>query len=162
TLSVRSRACAMLGDVRGARRLRRLAIALALTAGCGGATHATSAVDDDAGSAPPAPSTTTSPAPSTTSSSVQAPSDPPDAGADASHTPSCIGDLTNIGTADFTISFDLQTTQTGLVTLVYQRPICKRGMFWDVRLNPGGIIGVEIDDGHIHYTLLYAKTPIDD
>jgi hypothetical protein len=155
----------MLGEVGGPRRLRRLAIATALTAGCGGAAHVTSDNNADAGAGPTTAPTgsATTPAPSSGSVVTGSPSEgPPDAAPDASRGAACIGDLTNIGTANFTISFKVQTTQTGLVTLVYQRLICKHSMFWDVRLNPGGTVGVEIDDGHIHYTLLYATTPIDD
>jgi hypothetical protein len=131
-------------------------------AGCGGAAEvAGSAADAGPPPSATAPATPTPPASTGaaggSASPDAAPPDagPPDAGA-------CVDDLSNVGTADFTIAFKVKTTQTGLVTLVYQRATCDRGLFWDVRLNPGGILGAEIDNGTSHYTVVFATTPIDD
>jgi hypothetical protein len=74
----------------------------------------------------------------------------------------CMTDLSGIGTANFHISFRMQSIQTGLTTLVYQRAVCDRGEFWDVRMNPGGILGVEVDNGTTHYALVRATKPVND
>jgi hypothetical protein len=56
----------------------------------------------------------------------------------------CTGDLSNIGTGDFTISFTVTTTQKG-GALINQRSSCTQlcGMFWDLRMNSNGNIGTE-------------------
>jgi hypothetical protein len=59
----------------------------------------------------------------------------------------CRNDLSNIGMADFQISFVVTTTQTGMAALVNQRGACRGGMFWDIRLWTGGFLHVETDDG---------------
>jgi hypothetical protein len=66
---------------------------------------------------------------------------------------SCTGDLSNIGTDDFGISFTIQTTTTALSAVLAQRAVCMHGMMWDVRLSPSGVVGVEVDDG-ANYTLI--------
>jgi hypothetical protein len=58
---------------------------------------------------------------------------------------SCIGSLSNIGTADFQISFTVVTTESGPIAIVNERGHCGYGMFWDVRI-VGGQIRVETDD----------------
>jgi hypothetical protein len=63
----------------------------------------------------------------------------------------CTGSLSNIGTADFRVSFTVTgTTQGGLVALVNQRGTCGPGVFWDVRMS-GGFVRVEVDDV-VNYT----------
>jgi hypothetical protein len=57
----------------------------------------------------------------------------------------CKDDLSNIGTANFDVSFTLTTVQTNLVALVNQRSACNGSDFWDVRMN-GGTIAVEVSD----------------
>jgi hypothetical protein len=67
---------------------------------------------------------------------------------DASAVPdghSCIGSFSNIGTADFHISFTMLTAEGGATALVNQRDHCGYGMFWDARIF-GGQIRVETDD----------------
>jgi hypothetical protein len=55
----------------------------------------------------------------------------------------CKDDLSNIGTADFDISFTVASEQTGVVALVNQRVSCNDTDFWDVQMN-GGFITVEV------------------
>jgi|HubBroStandDraft_1064217.scaffolds.fasta_scaffold302839_1 hypothetical protein len=63
----------------------------------------------------------------------------------------CTGSLSNIGTADFRVSFTVTgATQGGLVALVNQRSACGPSVFWDVRMS-GGFIRVEVDDV-VNYT----------
>jgi hypothetical protein len=78
-----------------------------------------------------------------------------DAGHDAGHDAGpggCSNDLSNIGTGNFTITFDLRTTASGRVALVNQRGVCGPATFWDLRLT-GGEIQIETDDV-TSYTLL--------
>jgi hypothetical protein len=64
----------------------------------------------------------------------------------AGDAPVCTGDLSNIHTADFRISFAVVTTQGGAeVALVNQRSSCGRGVFWDLRMT-NGFVNVEVDD----------------
>jgi hypothetical protein len=58
----------------------------------------------------------------------------------------CRGDLSNIGTADFHISFSVTTTQSGVAALVNQRATCTLSDFWDVRLSSNGALDVETVD----------------
>jgi hypothetical protein len=58
----------------------------------------------------------------------------------------CADEISNIGTANFWISFTLASTQTGWMSLVNQRTVCAGGMFWDIRMDDGYIV-VETDDG---------------
>jgi hypothetical protein len=57
----------------------------------------------------------------------------------------CTGDLSNIGTGDFRISFTVTTTDTNSPALINQRWLCNQvcGMFWDIRMGPTGDIGTE-------------------
>src|SRR5579859_2503597 len=57
----------------------------------------------------------------------------------------CLESFSNIGTADFRISFTITTTQGGAAALVNQRRTCVHGVFWDLRMYDG-IIQVEVDD----------------
>jgi hypothetical protein len=77
-------------------------------------------------------------------------------GVDAAKGP-CAGDLSNIGTGDFQVSFELRTTASGRVALVNQRTACSSGMFWDLRLS-GGEIEIQTDDGS-HSTDLTGTGP---
>jgi hypothetical protein len=53
----------------------------------------------------------------------------------------CTGDLSDIGSGDFEVSFTLQTTQPdGEFALLNQRSVCGPGNFWDVRVQSGHII----------------------
>jgi hypothetical protein len=70
-------------------------------------------------------------------------SGPRDAASDA---PACRTDLSNIGTADFTITLTLTTSQTGYVAVVNQRNVCNLAPLWDVRLSNGNLY-IETCDG---------------
>ena len=73
----------------------------------------------------------------------------------------CSGDLSDIGASDFSIAFELRTTQSGLAALINQRAACSLGMFWDLRLSSGEL-RFETDDGS-HSTNFTSTGPeIDD
>jgi hypothetical protein len=80
----------------------------------------------------------------------------PDA-ADAKVAVPCGGDLSNIGTGDFHIAFDLRTTQSGLAALLNQRAACSPGKYWDLRFSSGQI-EIETDDV-ASYTNLVSTGP---
>jgi hypothetical protein len=65
---------------------------------------------------------------------------------------SCEGNLSGIGTADFTISMTLITRQTGTVAVVNQRSVCNGSDFWDVHLENGDV-AAETDDGLMHHAV---------
>lgn len=83
-----------------------------------------------------------------------------DAGTDGA-TPACSGDLSNIGTGDFHITFTLRMTQSGLVALVNQRASCTPSTFWDLRLKSGEI-QVETDDVTNYAALTGSGPDLDD
>ena len=76
--------------------------------------------------------------------------------------PACLGDLSNIGTADFDVSLAVTTTQTGVVALVNQRRMCGGiGIWWDLRISDGFVlvetgtanftsVGARVNDGKTH------------
>jgi len=76
----------------------------------------------------------------------EATSDAAEDGSELSEAGPCRGDLSNIGTADFHVSFSVTTTQNGLAALVNQRAACAYSDFWDVRLATNGGLDVETDD----------------
>ena len=87
-----------------------------------------------------------------------------DAQADASM---CKNDLSNVGTADFHISFAVRTKQTGQAALVNQRPACGHAMFWDVTLDDQGRVFAETDDysptgGPITYASVTSTVAVND
>jgi hypothetical protein len=62
--------------------------------------------------------------------------------------PVCIQDLSNVGQADFRISFVVNTTViANYVALVNQRAICGGGMYWDIRINNGFLKYESQDNG---------------
>jgi Laminin G domain len=71
---------------------------------------------------------------------------------------SCETDLSNIGTADFTITVTVTTTQTGTVAIVNQRAVCNGSDFWDVHLQDGDV-QAETDDGLMHHTTVNTPGP---
>ena len=94
-----------------------------------------------------------------------------DSGQDAAR---CINDLSDIGRADFQISFSMMGTQTELTALVNQRRICYFGAFWDIRVENGALIietdgnsqanwmsfttkGPLVDDGREHSVLVQRR-----
>jgi len=77
----------------------------------------------------------------------------------------CTGDLSNIGTGDFRISFTVTTTQTTELALVNQRSVCDYGMFWDIRMQPNGFVSAETCDvanAASYVGLLAGAHPIND
>ena len=87
-----------------------------------------------------------------------------DAQADASM---CKNDLSNVGTADFHISFTLRTRQTGQAAVVNQRPACGYAMFWDVTLDDQGRVFAETDDysppsGSMTYASVTSTVAVND
>lgn len=69
----------------------------------------------------------------------------------------CEGDLSDIGTGDFRVSFQVATKQGGWVALANQRGECIPAVFWDVRLDDG-LVYVEVDD-IAHYTAITSTGP---
>jgi hypothetical protein len=130
-------------------------VACSLNADLGGGTFdAQSAGVFDA----PAPAVdATAPAVDAPAPAVDAPAPAVDAAPDEPDSPACIGGLSNIGTADFHISFTVKTSQAGFTALVSQRKTCLLGDYWDVRMADGHI-QVETDDtvGANHWTQLCA------
>jgi hypothetical protein len=69
----------------------------------------------------------------------------------------CEGDLSDIGTGDFRISFQIATTQSGWVAVANQRGECIPAVFWDIRLDDG-LVYIEVDD-IAHYTAITSTGP---
>jgi hypothetical protein len=84
--------------------------------------------------------------PEPASSGAEAASDTLEAASEASEAAACRGDLSNIGVADFHVSFSVTTSQNVLAALVNQRATCTLSDFWDVRLATNGALDVETDD----------------
>jgi laminin G domain protein len=99
----------------------------------------------------------TAPAVDVTAPAVDVTAPAVDTAPDEPDSPACIGSLSNIGTADFHISFTVKTSQAGFAALVSQRKTCLLGDYWDVRMADGHI-QVETDDtdGANHWTQLCA------
>ncbi len=87
---------------------------------------------------------------------------PSDGGVDADAARVCITEFTGVGTADFHVTFKLQTTTTGLTTLVYQRGVCAHSEFWDIHVMPNGTLGVETDNSGMHYTAMTSAQKVND
>lgn len=74
----------------------------------------------------------------------------------------CTDDLSNIGTADFTIAFSLSTSQTAAnVAVLNQRSACTFSMLWDVRVS-GGNLYVATDDNSGDYNNLTSAAAVND
>ena len=73
----------------------------------------------------------------------------------------CTGDLSGIGTGDFHVDVTFKTTATAAEALLNQRAACGHGNFWDVRLEAGGLLRVETDDG-TNYLLLMGTRALND
>jgi hypothetical protein len=75
---------------------------------------------------------------------------------------SCNGDLSNVGTGDFTIMFTLTTSMTThLVEILAQRDFCGHQFFWDAQLSAGAL-KVELDDNQQNYTECLGTKVIND
>jgi hypothetical protein len=69
----------------------------------------------------------------------------------------CTGDLSNISTGDFHVSFTVNTRQTGVeVALVNQRSICMGSTFWDIRMSNGNIRSETDNLVAGHYTNFFS------
>ncbi len=73
----------------------------------------------------------------------------------------CTGDLSNIGTHDFDISFTVTSDQTGRAALVNQRQVCTFSVFWDVRMSDGFILA-EVDNGANYVSITTTGVQVDD
>jgi hypothetical protein len=76
--------------------------------------------------------------------------------------PVCSGDLSNIGSGDFRVSFVITTTQTQFAALVNQRAVCAHAVFWDVRMTTGGLLAVETDDDTNYTPLTSSGAKVND
>jgi concanavalin A-like lectin/glucanase superfamily protein len=94
----------------------------------------------------------------TTEAESEASAGAADAAKDAA---TCTGDLSNIGTNDFDISFTVTSVQGGLVALVSQRTNCGPSVFWDIRMKDGFIL-MEVDDVASYTAITSAGTQVDD
>ena len=74
----------------------------------------------------------------------------------------CRGDLSNIGTADFHVSFVVTTTQRVFAALVNQRGVCAHAVFWDIRMTSGGLLAVETDDATSYTPVTSVGTRVND
>lgn len=80
-----------------------------------------------------------------------------DAGADAASQPdvaaTCPGDLSNVGSGDFTVELDITTTAAAASTVAYQRQTCDAARdFWSVSTTPSGAVLFEVNQGGTQYT----------
>jgi hypothetical protein len=79
--------------------------------------------------------------------------------------PTCVTDLSNVGTGDFQIAFTLTTTETvTTLALVNQRTGCdETSSFWDVTIsNTGGIVFATDDGSAASYAFVEAGNSIND
>lgn len=75
--------------------------------------------------------------------------------------PTCTGDLSGLGTADFSVAFTITTTAMVGSGVISQRAMCGHSQFWDVRMRPAGALSVELDD-NVSYTDLLAPVTVND
>jgi hypothetical protein len=73
----------------------------------------------------------------------------------------CTGDLSDIGTNDFGISFTVKSVEGALVALANQRGACGPSVFWDVRMSDG-FIYVEVDDRTNYTTFTTSSVRVND
>jgi hypothetical protein len=78
--------------------------------------------------------------------------------------PTCITDLSNVGTSDFHISFTVNTTASVAMALVNQRTGCNEtSTFWDITMSSlGGITGTTDDGTAAGYAEIEAGNSIND
>jgi hypothetical protein len=77
----------------------------------------------------------------------------------------CTQDLSNIGLGDFRIAFTIQTSASTGSAVVNQRGNCAAGIYWDVRMQPGGALTLETDNNTLRpagYTNLPGTIPVND
>jgi len=70
-----------------------------------------------------------------------------------------VGSLSNIGTANFHISFTFTTTQMADTALVNQRTYCDFGAFWDIRVVKGSLF-IETCDAIFNYAAITTRGPL--
>ncbi|MDF3072296.1 MAG: hypothetical protein K0R38_7897 [Polyangiaceae bacterium] len=76
--------------------------------------------------------------------------------------PTCSQDLSNVGTGDFSISFEITTNAQVNSAIVSQRQICMHSKFWEVALLANGAgISVETDD-QVSYTSFVGPMKVND
>lgn len=74
----------------------------------------------------------------------------------------CLDDLSNTGTADFTVAFSLSTTQTNAnVAVINQRSACTNSLLWDVRMS-SGYLYIATDDSSGDYNNLTSAATVND
>jgi hypothetical protein len=83
------------------------------------------------------------------------------AGVSCERAPTCTGDLSGLGTADFSVAFTITTTAMVGSGVISQRAMCGHSQFWDVRMRPAGALSVELDD-NVSYTDLLAPVTVND
>lgn len=89
---------------------------------------------------------------------------PPDASsADANATRTCLSTLSNTGTADFSISFKINTRAVVPSTVLFQRTTCDaRNDLWDVQVTSGGVLRVALIEAGGQYTDLVTTKSVSD
>lgn len=71
-----------------------------------------------------------------------------------------------LGGADFSVTFGINTTETGTVSVLGNRVGCGQGRFWDVRLY-NGLVGIELDGNDSgfeasQYLLVFSDVAVND
>lgn len=85
----------------------------------------------------------------------------PDASTPPDLTPTCVASLSEVGKADFTISFRISTRATVASTILYQRFSCDATRdLWDVQLTPQGTIRVAVIEVGGVYTDLITTASV--
>jgi hypothetical protein len=74
----------------------------------------------------------------------------------------CTGDLSALGTGDFSIAFTITTTANVGSGIISQRAVCMHSKFWDIRLRAGTTgLSIELDD-QMNYSGLIAPAVVND
>lgn len=76
--------------------------------------------------------------------------------------PVCTDDLSDVGTGDLSISFELTTSATVRSAIISQRLVCSHSMFWDVRMSAAGALSVEFDENGFNYLSLVLPVTVND
>jgi hypothetical protein len=73
-----------------------------------------------------------------------------------------------LGGGDFAVTFSINTTESGMVSLLGNRAGCVQGRFWDVRLY-SGLVGLELDGNDAsgnfdasQYLTVFSAAPVND
>ncbi|SRR6266498_14084 len=77
--------------------------------------------------------------------------------------PVCTGDISNIGTGEFSISFRIATVSSAKSGILSQRVLCTSREFWDIRLFNAGHLLIELEaNGGADYDALLSTLTIND